>query len=131
VLNTLRWRGERSMTRDTVSPDDEKVCDFVAAREMAMASSLSRIRHDGAESCLDIFRPASAALEENKMKAKKSEHIIVEELEGLLDDEDLIDDDYLASILQRRMHPPNGAAMRREQSPRRYRLVLVRRRRRL
>ncbi|RZI40258.1 hypothetical protein EGT07_24570 [Herbaspirillum sp. HC18] len=87
VLNTLRWTAN-------VLPGDSRPA--AAGRH-----------HDFSQ------RPA-AALAEEKMKAKKgSEHIIVEELEQLLEDEESYDEDYLAMMLGRRMHPPDGSALRR------------------
>lgn len=62
------------------------------------------------------------------MKTKKSERILVEDLDGLLDEDTLVDEDYLAAVLGRRMHPPNGYAVRRGR-PRRFRRVAARRRR--
>lgn len=128
VLNTLRWTRQPGIMDDAGPPGDDPF-DLTAARRMAMAAPLLHTGGDGAERYKNLFQSAADGLEENTMKAKKSERIIVEELEGLLDDDDLIDDDYLASILDRRMHPPNGHAMRREQTPRRFRQVYARRRR--
>lgn len=122
VLNTLRWSHGHDISASTVLPEEDSL-DLAAARQMALAPPM----HEGTYQ--NIFRPAGTDLEEKKMKAKKSERIIVEELEGLLDEDELIDDDYLASVLGRRMHPSNGHALRRAQTPRRYRQVLARRRR--
>lgn len=129
VLNTLRWSSERNPWDEACSPDDDEAVDLITAQQMALLAPLSRSGDTGPEGCRNIFQHASAGLEENTMKAKKSERIIVEELEGLLDDDDFIDDDYLASMLGRPMHPPNSHALRREQSPRRYRRVFARRKR--
>ncbi len=128
VLNTLRWTRERYGQDDREVLDDAHPIDLATAREMALMAPLSADGHD-ARCNRSLFQTAPAALEENKMKAKKSERIIVEELEGLLDDDELIDDDYLASILGRRMHQPDGHAMRRAQTPRRFRRLQARRRR--
>lgn len=87
VLNTLRWTAN-------VPPGDFRP---------AAAG-----RHH------DISQRPAATLAEEKMKVKKSsEHIIVEELEQLLEDEECIDEDYLAATFGRRMHSPNGSALRR------------------
>lgn len=123
VLNTLRWSRERCVSEE-FDMSDEDVVDLYTARQMAMLAPLPR-----AVDHRNIFQATGAALEEIKMKAKKSERIIVEELEGLLDEDDLIDDDYLSSILGRRAHSPNGYALRREHTPRHYRQVAARRRR--
>lgn len=124
VLNTLRWRHEHGLLEDVDILEEEQLPDLTSARETTMTAPLSHPRDHR-----NIFQSAGEALEENMMKAKKSERIIVEELEGLLDEDDLIDDDYLASVLGRRMHPASSDAMRREQAPRRYRRVFVRHRR--
>jgi len=124
VLNTLRWRRECGVPEDFDMLEDEQLPDFTTTRQMAMLSPLSPPGDHR-----NIFQSAGQALEENTMKAKKSERIIVEELEGLLDEDDLIDDDYLASVLGRRMHPSSSDALRRTQAPRRYRQVFARRRR--
>lgn len=123
VLNTLRWSHERG-ARGEAGRMEEESLDIKTARQLAMLAPPS---HPGERQ--NIFQPAATALEENKMKAKKSESIIVEELEGLLDDDDWIDDDYLATALRRRPHPPSGYALRREQAPRRFRQAGLRRRR--
>jgi len=123
VLNTLRWSHERGPSWDTDMSEDE-VLDLESARQLSMLAPPS---HDGDHR--NIFQPAATALEENKMKAKKSERIIVEELESLLDEDELIDDDYLASVLSRRAHPADSYALRREQAPRRFRQAGARRRR--
>ncbi|WP_420476703.1 Ku protein [Noviherbaspirillum sp. ST9] len=122
VLNTLRWSHEYESA--TSRRLQEESFDLATAQQMAM---LAPTMHAG--DYQNIFRPAGTDLEEKKMKAKKSERIIVEELEGLLDEDELIDDDYLASILGRRMHPSSGHALRQAQSPRRYKRVFARRRR--
>ncbi|HYD63663.1 MAG TPA: Ku protein [Noviherbaspirillum sp.] len=119
VLNTLRWTRERDVPADA-DPSGDDAIDLAAAREMSLMAPLPAGSRTGAMLNRSLFQTAGAALEENKMKAKKSDRIIVEELEGLLDDDELIDDDYLASILGRRMHPPDGHAMRRAQTPRRF-----------
>lgn len=123
VLNTLRWSHGHDMYASPGLPEEESL-DLAAARQMAM---LAPPLHAG--DYQNIFHPAGTGLEENKMKAKKSERIIVEELEGLLDEDELIDDDYLASVLGRRMHPSDGHALRQAQMPRRYRRVFARRQR--
>jgi len=123
VLNTLRWSHERGAGGECDMPEEE-VLDLAAARQLAM---LAPPMHAGDHR--NIFQPAQPDLEENKMKAKKSERIIVEELEGLLDEDDLIDDDYLATMLGRRRHPADSHALRRAQAPRRYEQVFARRRR--
>ena len=126
VLNTLRWSHERAEARDfdNVDTPDEESLNLEAARRQAMTAPRSTSGNHR-----NLFHPAAVAPEENTMKAKKSERIIVEELEGLLDEDDLIDDDYLASVLGGRMHPPDSHALRRAQAPRRYRQVFARRRR--
>jgi len=122
VLNTLRWSNEHGPFGDA-DMAEEDIFDLETARQMAMlAPPLDIGGHR------NIFQPAAPAPEET-MKAKKSERIIVEELEGLLDEEDLIDDDYLASVLGRRTQHAHGHALRRQQSPARYRQVSARRRR--
>jgi DNA end-binding protein Ku len=127
VLNTLRWTREHDVPEDADPWDD--AIDLAAAREMALTAPPSTERRAGSMLNRSLFQSAGAALEENMMKAKKSDRIIVEELESLLDDNELIDDDYLASILGRRVHPPNGHAMRRAQTPRRFRRLHAPRRR--
>lgn len=123
VLNTLRWSRGHDMPacRDTA---DEESLDLATAQQIATLAPSSR-----GGNFQNIFHPADTDLEEDKMKAKKSERMIVEELEGLLDEDDLIDEDYLASVLGRRMRHSTGDALRRAQTPRRYRQVSVRRRR--
>lgn len=123
VLNTLRWSHGHDMDASSELPEDDSL-DCVAAQHMAMLARPSCTQDDQ-----NIFRPAGTDVEERKMKAKKSERIIVEELEGLLDEDELIDDDYLASVLGRRMHHSHSDALRRAQTPRRYRQVFARRRR--
>ena len=123
VLNTLRWSHAHDMDTSGDLPEEECL-DLATAQQMAMLPPSPQ----GGD-VQNIFHPAGTDLEENKMKAKKSERIIVEELEGLLDEDDLIDEDYLASVLGRRMHHTTGEAMRRAQAPRRYRQVAARRRR--
>jgi DNA end-binding protein Ku len=123
VLNTLRWSRERDKFAAPDLPEEDPL-DLATARQMAM---LAPPMHAGDNQ--NVFRPAGTDLEEKKMKAKKSERIIVEELEGLLDEDELIDDDYLASVLGRRMHPADGHALRQAQMPRRYKRVFARRRR--
>jgi len=64
------------------------------------------------------------------MKTKKDEHILIEELENLLDDDDWINDSYLDSVLVKRPHVPDGYAMRRERTVHRCRQVWARHKRR-
>ena len=123
VLNTLRWSHEYGKVASDGLPEAESL-DLAAEQQSAMLAPPSY-----APDYQNIFHPAGTDLEETKMKAKKSERIIVEELEGLLDEDELIDDDYLASVLGRRMHHASGDALRRTQTPRRYRQVSARRRR--
>jgi DNA end-binding protein Ku len=123
ILNTLRWSHEYRVPEE-FDITEEDMLDLETAGQM---TTLPPLPHAGDHR--NIFQATGAALEESKMKAKKSERIIVEELEGLLDEDELIDDDYLSFILGRRMHSPDGYALRREQAPRRYRQVAARRRR--
>jgi len=128
VLNTLRWARECEVHEDAGVMDDDHALDLAMARRMAMMAPSA---HNGGYAGAGLRNPfqPDEALEENIMKVKKSERLIVEELEGLLEDDDLIDDDYLASVLGRRLHLPNSDAMRRGQTPRRFRHVQARRRR--
>jgi len=64
------------------------------------------------------------------MKTKKGEHILIEELESMLDDDDWIDESYLASVLAKRPHVPDVYAMRRGRTLHRHRQVWVRYKRR-
>jgi DNA end-binding protein Ku len=80
VLNTLRWAREREVPEDADMPEDVLPTDLATARRMAMMAPLSRSGQIGAGH-RNPFQPA-LALEENKMKAKKGERIIVEELEA-------------------------------------------------
>jgi DNA end-binding protein Ku len=123
VLNTLRWSHAHDMYASGDLPEEEPL-DLATAQQMAMLAPPSQ----GGD-YQNIFHPAGTDLEENKMKAKKSERIIVEELEGLLDEDDLIDEDYLASVLGRRTRHSGVEALRRAQTPRGYRQVAARHRR--
>lgn len=127
VLNTLRWARECFGTDDMVRQEELDLPDLETARLMAMA--IPPAGGASAAAGIDLCQTVAPALEDQKMKAKKSERIIVEELEGLLDDDDFIDDDYLAHMLGRRLHPPDSHALRRAQSPRRFRTAGARRRR--
>ncbi|HYD94873.1 MAG TPA: Ku protein [Noviherbaspirillum sp.] len=105
VLNTLRWSTQDGLYDDD-EPDDDELSPF-SARRMALSAPACE-RYD------DLFEAQAMALAEQNMKTKKSsERIIVEELEGLLEDDDLIDDDVLAAVLSRRVHQPDGNAIRR------------------
>ncbi|OWW19784.1 hypothetical protein AYR66_09990 [Noviherbaspirillum denitrificans] len=122
VLNTLHWSHERGSC-NAMQPEEDTPCHEYARQLALLAPPIHAGDHR------NPFQPARKALEENNMKAKKSECIIVEELEGLLDEDELIDDDYLASILSRRGHPADAHALRRAQAPERHRRIGVRRKR--
>jgi len=114
VLNTLRWTSEDGFSIDEDhAHGDESTPDLATARQLAMTAP-SRTGRVGFGRHEPAFQAVTTGLGEHKMKAKKIEQIVVDEPDGLMEDDDLIDDDCLALILGRRAHPPDGHAMRRE-----------------
>lgn len=108
MLTTLRWMNEMD------ADDDVRSEDLTIASRMAMAApQAGGFDLDYMEATWpQAFQPGIPALEEQMMKDKKTAGILVEELDGLLDDDDFIDESYLTPDLRRNPHPVNGYAMR-------------------
>lgn len=110
MLTTLRWMNESDAGDDARVTGDE----LGLASRMAMAvPHASGFDHDYMEATWhQAFQPGIPALEEQMMKDKKTAGILVEELDGLLDDDEFIDESYLTPALRRSAHPVNGYAIR-------------------
>lgn len=108
MLTTLRWMNEMD------ADDDLQGENLTLASRMAMAApNAGGFDLDYMEAAWpQAFQPGIPALEERMMKDKKTAGILVEELEGLLDDDEFIDESYLTPALRRNPHPVNGYAMR-------------------
>jgi DNA end-binding protein Ku len=110
VLNTLRWTCATGAAGNASPPAEDHDKTFLTAR--ARRPGVPRVgSHQWKLAHQDAFQPDVTVLAEHNMKAKKIEEILVEELEGLLEDDELSDDEYLASIL--RLHSPDAYGMRR------------------
>jgi len=117
ILNTLRWTAEDG------SPADAPGDDYDAGVPTGGGVHAAPAFHS------EPFQYHSPVLEEHIMKSKKSsEHIVVEELEALLEDDELFDEDYQTMMLGRRTHSSTGYAIRRSHPVRWNTRTLMRRR---
>lgn len=110
VLTTLRWMSEADAA-DTSLPCE----DLLSAAGLAMAASRAGgfdPEYMDEAAWHQAFQPGIPVLAEHMMKDKKAAGILVEELDGLLDDDEFIDETYLTTALRRSAHPANGYAMR-------------------
>lgn len=132
MLTTLRWMNEMDDDAsgidtsgvDTSGVDtsgvDALYLDDAGSDELLFASRKVSATPQAGGFDLDYmgaawphaFQPGITALEEQMMKDKKTAGILVEELDGLLDDDEYIDEMYLTPALRRNPHPVNGYAMR-------------------
>lgn len=110
MLTTLRWMSEMDAFDDArTATEDLGLCS-----RMALAAPYAGGFDDD---WMDAAWPQAvhsgiSPLGERMMKDKKTAGIVVEELEGLLDDDEFIDETYLTPALRRTAHPVNGYAMR-------------------
>lgn len=110
VLNTLRWGcdGRRPEPDDGDADDDP----YTNGGLTQQGQSTLCLRTHNAASRRQMDGTGIGALAERNMKTKKSADIILQELEGLLEDEDLISEDYLELALRRSAHPADRHASR-------------------
>lgn len=109
VLNTLRWGCDGRLPEPVdCDADDDPYTDSGLMQQghgtLCQRTSNASGRIQG--------ETGIGALAEQNMKTKKSADIVLQELEGLLEDDDLICEDYLELALRRRSHHPDRHASR-------------------
>jgi len=112
MLTTLRWSSEAG--------DGPRLpaADSLHASGMAITAGA---RYDLADGFADdayhaAFQPGYPVLMEHSMKDKKFGGFAEDELDGFLDDDELVDERFLMPSLRRSIHRRDGHAMRRERS---------------
>lgn len=105
TLTTLRWTGDgrRMPAADSLSA-------------AALPDARPGLAGGAADAGDAAFQPGHPVLTEHAMKDKKLGGFAVDELDGFLDDDDLVDERYLMPSLRRSLHRRDGHAMRRERT---------------